>query len=233
MSRIAIIPARGGSKGVPKKNVKKMNGIPLLAYTIIAAKKSGQFDKIVVSTDSEEIAEVAKKYGAEVPFLRPEELSNDVASSDAVVKHALFFYKEMGVDFDVVCKLQPTSPLRNESHIKDAFDLFESRSADFVVSFCECEHSPLWSGVLGKNNSIDDFMSDIDKGACRQELPNYYRLNGAIYIAKTDSFLRNGSFIGKNGFAYVMSQEDSVDIDSELDFEFAEMLLVKRDRNAI
>lgn len=230
MASIAVIPARGGSKGVPMKNIRKINGIPLIAYTIKAAKDSGKFDEVIVSTDSEEIADIAVKSGANVPFIRPQDISGDLVSSDAVIKHALEYMKSKGNSYDVVCKLQPTSPLRNANHIIEAFDLFQNKKADFVVSFCECEHSPLWSGVLGKDNSIDKFMDNIDKGACRQELPTYYRLNGAIYLAKTTSFFENGSFIGKNGFAYIMTQEDSIDIDSELDFKMAELLMKKEER---
>lgn len=228
MSLIAVIPARGGSKGVPHKNIREINGIPLMGYSIKAAEKTKLFDKIVVSTDSKEIGEVAVNLGAEVPFIRPSELSGDFASSDSVVAHAINFYKENGCEFDIVCKLQPTSPLRTSEHILEAYHLLKSKKADFVVSFCECEHSPLWCDVLQEDGSIDNFMKNIDKGAVRQELPTYYRLNGAIYMGKTERFLENGSFIGKNGYAYIMSQSDSVDIDNELDFEIAQMLLRKR-----
>ncbi len=228
MSKIAVIPARGGSKGVPMKNLRKINGIPLVGYAVKSALDSDCFDRVLVSTDNKEIADVANAYGAETPFLRPRDLSGDLASSDAVVAHALKFFQEEGVVFDEVCKLQPTSPLRTGRHIKEAFDLYYEKQADFVVSFCECEHSPLWSGRLGENASIDCFMSSIDKGACRQTLPKFFRLNGAIYLGKVDKFLDNGSFLGPNGYAYIMSQDDSVDIDSELDFELAELLLGKK-----
>ena len=233
LKSIAVIPARGGSKGVPKKNIREINGIPLLAYTINAARQSSMFDTVIVSTDSEEISRIAIEYGAEVPFIRPADISGDLASSDSVVKHALEYYQKRSISYDVVCKLQPTSPLRSEKHIREAFELFREKEADFVVSFCECEHSPLWSGTLGSDNSIDDFMSNIDKGACRQELPLFYRLNGAIYLAKTERFLENGSFIGKKGFAFIMPQEASVDIDSELDFELAQILIKKRNNNEL
>lgn len=225
MSCVAIIPARGGSKGVPMKNIRPINGLPLIAYTIKAALDSELFEDVIVSTDSEEIANVAREYGADVPFVRPADISGDMATSDAVVTHAIDFMKKQGKEYDEVFKLQPTSPLRTATHIKEAYSLFKEKNADFVVSFCECEHTPLWSGELGEDGSIDGFMSNLDKSACRQSYPTFYRLNGAIYIAKVDKFIENGSFIGKNGFAYVMEQIDSIDIDSQLDFNFAEFLI--------
>ena len=233
MSFLAVIPARGGSKGVPLKNTRMVNGLPLIAYTIKAALDSALFDNVLVSTDDENISKVAKEFGAEIPFLRPAYISSDFASSDAVVEHALNFYMSKGQSYDLVCKLQPTSPLRTGNHIIEAFDLFVRKNADFVVSVCECEHSPLWSGLLGKDYSMDGFMRSVDKHACRQELPQYYRLNGAIYIGKTDCFIQNGSFIGENGYAYVMTLKDSIDIDTELDIELAEMLLNKRSKDGI
>lgn len=222
---LAVIPARGGSKGVPGKNVKKLEGKPLIVYTIEAALDSNLFEKVIVSTDSEEIANVALENGAEVPFVRPKELSGDLVSSDDVIIHALNFYRELEMEFDSVCKLQPTSPLRKAEHIKQAYHMFYERNADFVVSVCECEHSPMWSGTLDKNLSLENFIRDDVKRACRQELPAFYRLNGAIYMGKTKSFYENRSFLGKNGFAYIMEQKDSIDIDSCLDFAFVETVL--------
>ena len=224
---LAVIPARGGSKGVPGKNIRLLSDKPLIAYTIEAAIQSNLFDHIIVSTDSEEIAEVSRKYGAEVPFLRPDDLSGDAVSSDAVVLHALEYYEMQGEKFDTVCKLQPTSPLRAGKHIIEAYNLLLDKDSDYVVSVCECEHSPLWSGVLGPDNSMDSFMEEQNKSSCRQYLPKYYRLNGAIYIAKVELYQKNRNFLGKNATAYIMEQEDSIDIDSILDFEIAEFLINK------
>lgn len=221
---LAVIPARGGSKGVPGKNIKELAGKPLIAYTIEAAIASNIFEKVIVSTDSTEIAEIASGFGAEVPFLRPYEISGDLTSSDDVILHALSFYEQQGIRFDEVCKLQPTSPLRSVRHLQEAYQLFCEKNADFVVSVCECEHSPLWSGVIGDDLRLDNFISEEAKRACRQDLPTYYRLNGAIYMGKTNRFYENKSFLGKNSVAYIMSQEESVDIDSELDFKLAELI---------
>ena len=215
---LAVITARGGSKGVPGKNIKQLAGQPLIAYTIRAAIDSGIFQKVIVSTDSREIADVALNYGAEVPFLRPADISGDMVSSDDVILHALSFYQQQGINFDEVCKLQPTSPFRNSGQLKDAYQLFCRKKADFLVSVCECEHSPLWSGVLGDDLRLDDFIPEEVKRACRQELPAYYRLNGAIYMGKTDKFCTNKNFLGKNCIAYIMEQKESIDIDTQMDF---------------
>ena len=227
---LAVIPARGGSKGVAGKNRKELAGKPLIVYTIEAALASNIFEKVIVSTDSEEIAGIAEKNGAEVPFIRPDVLSGDMVSSDDVIIHALDFYGNQGIQFDSVCKLQPTSPLRNSEHLKGAYNLFCEKKADFLVSVCECEHSPMWSGVLDESLSLDNFIADDVKRLCRQELPAFYRLNGAIYMGLTKAFYANKSFLGKNGFAYIMKQEASIDIDSELDFEYAQILIKKLER---
>lgn len=221
---LAVIPARGGSKGVPGKNIKELAGKPMIAYTIEAAIKSEIFDKIVVSTDSQEIAEIALKYGAEVPFIRPAEISGDLVSSDDVVLHALQYYESQGLIHDEVCKLQPTSPLRNAEHIKSAYGLFKEKKADYLVSVCECEHSPLWAGTIGADLRLDNFISEEVKRACRQDMPTYYRLNGAIYMGKTACFYNSKNFLGKNSIAFIMKQEESIDIDSQLDFDIAEII---------
>ena len=222
---LAVIPARGGSKGVPKKNIKELAGKPLIAYTIKAAIDSDIFEKVVVSTDSQEIADVAVSYGAEVPFLRPKEISGDMTSSDDVILHALSYYQQQGIEFAEVCKLQVTSPLRNSEHLKMAYNLFHEKNADYLVSVCECEHSPLWSGTIGEDLRLDNFISDEVKRSCRQDLPTYYRLNGAIYMGKVNQFSINKNFLGKNCIAYIMEQKDSIDIDSQLDFEMAEVMI--------
>ena len=222
---LAVIPARGGSKGVPKKNIKELAGKPLIAYTIKAAIDSGIFEKVIVSTDSQEIADVATSYGAEVPFLRPKEISGDMTSSDDVILHALSYYQQQGIEFAEVCKLQATSPLRNSEHLKMAYSLFHEKNADYLVSVCECEHSPLWSGIIGEDMRLDNFIPDEVKRSCRQDMPTYYRLNGAIYMGKVNQFSINKNFLGKNCIAYIMEQKDSIDIDSQLDFEMAEVLI--------
>lgn len=222
---LGVIPARGGSKGVPGKNIKELAGKPLIAYTIRAAIESEIFENVIVSTDSGEIAETAVKYGAKVPFLRPAELSGNNISSDDAILHGLAYYQKQGINYNEVCKLQPTSPLRTSRHLRDAYRMFKERNADYLVSVCECEHSPLWSGIIGDDLRLDNFISDKVKRACRQDMPSFYRLNGAIYMGKVSSFCQNKSFLGKNSIAYIMGQEESVDIDSALDFMLAELLI--------
>ncbi|MCX4296485.1 MAG: pseudaminic acid cytidylyltransferase [Lachnospiraceae bacterium] len=228
---LAVIPARGGSKGVPGKNIKELSGKPLIVYTIEAALDSNIFEKVIVSTDSEEIAGIAKQSGAEVPFIRPDELSGDMIPSDDVIIHTLDFYKKQGIEFDNVCKLQPTSPFRNSQHLKDSYNLFCEKNVDFLVSVCECEHSPMWAGTIEKDLKLDNFIQEDMKKACRQSLPVYYRLNGAIYIGKVKAFEQNKSFLGRNSIAYIMPQEASIDIDTSLDFEYAEFFMKKMNRN--
>lgn len=225
MKMLAVIPARGGSKGVRNKNIKLLGNKPLIAYTIESAIETGIFDKIIVSTDSDEIAETAEAYGAEIPYKRPDYLSGDDVSSDAAILHAIQFFEKEGNRFEAICKLQPTSPLRKAAHLKEAYDIFIKESLDYLVSVCECEHSPLWAGTLPEDKRMDNFLSEKVTTKCRQQLEKFYRLNGAIYMARTEAFVQSGGFFGNHSKAYLMLQKDSVDIDSELDFQWAEFLI--------
>lgn len=232
MKNIAIIPARSGSKGVTNKNIKKLCGKPLMAYTIEAAKHSGCFDEIMVSTDSEDYAEIARKYGASVPFLRSERTASDTASSWDMVEEVLSMYKERGEQFDTFCLLQPTSPLRTADDIKSAYQLFREQATFAVVSVCEAEHSPLWCGNLPDSHEFIGFLREENMKQ-RQAGKKFYRLNGALYIVDIEKF-REDHFLYKEGsFAYVMSQERSVDIDTDIDFLLAELLMQKTGRQAL
>ncbi len=229
MNNLAIIPARSGSKGLPDKNIKDLNGKPLMAYSIEAALKSNLFDEVMVSTDSEKYAEIAKKCGASVPFLRSDELSGDKAGSWDVVKEVLNRYKEMGKEFDTICLLQPTSPLRDADDIKAAYELYVEKASVAVISVCEMEHSPLWSNTLPNNKSLEGFIRQ-EAQKPRQEIETYYRLNGAIYIVKTEEIYKGYDFYREGSFAYIMPTWKSVDIDSAFDFEMAGFLIEKYDR---
>lgn len=224
MRSIAIIPARSGSKGLPDKNIKLLNGKPLLAYSIEAALVSGMFDAVHVSTDSERYADIARQYGADEPFLRSAETSSDTASSEDAIREVLRRYEKMGQRFDAFMLLQPTSPLRTAGDIRAAFDVMTEKHAESVVSVCEMEHSPLWSNTLPPDGSMRAFIR-ADGSKRRQELETYYRMNGAIYLVKTEHFLRTGSLYGDDCYAYIMTAERSVDIDTPTDFLFAECLL--------
>ena len=224
MSNIAIIPARSGSKGLKDKNIKELNGKPLLAYSIEVAKKSGLFDEIMVSTDSPEYAKIAKSFEANVPFLRSETNSSDKASSWDVVLEVLNKYFEIGQKFDFVCLLQPTSPIRTANDIADAYKLLEEKQADAVTSVCEVDHSPLWTMTLPENLSLEEFKKR-DSDTPRQLLEKYYRLNGAIYIRKIHYNSKGIQLIDANEFAFIMPREHSIDIDTELDFIIAEAVI--------
>ena len=227
MRNIAIIPARSGSKGLKDKNIRPMCGKPLLAYSIEAAMKSEQFDEVMVSTDSEQYAEIARAYGAQVPFLRSEITSGETASSWDVVAEVLDGYKKNGELFDTICLLQPTSPLRTADDIKNAYTLYVDKASFAVVSVCEAEHSPLWCGRLPENNEFTGFIRP-ESNRRRQEMGKYYRINGSIYIVNLAKF-RTDMFLYQGGsFAYIMSQEKSIDIDTLTDFKLAEFIMKER-----
>lgn len=224
MKNIAIIPARSGSKGLKDKNVKLLNGQPLLKYSIDAAISSQHFDEIMVSTDSSHYAEIAKVCGASVPFLRSAENSEDKASSWNVIVEVLNYYKRIGQIFDTFCLLQPTSPLRKAEDIVAAYKLFNEKQAKAVISVCEVDHSPLWCNVLDKDCSLENFLPKSARGQ-RQGLKKYYRINGAIYIANVKQFLEDNDLYVENCYAYIMDRKRSIDIDTLDDFEYAEYLL--------
>lgn len=224
MKNLAIIPARSGSKGLKDKNIKLLNGKPLIWYSINSALKSGIFDTVMVSTDSSQYANIAVDCGAEVPFLRCASTAADNSGSWDVVREVLNNYKRFeNKEFDTFCLLQPTSPLRTEQDIIKAYDIFNEKNAKAVVSVCEMEHSPLWCNVLDKDLSLNGFLSNKDS-LPRQSLETYYRINGAIYIASIEEFLENDNLYTENCYAYVMEKRHSVDIDTFDDFEYAEYL---------
>lgn len=224
MKNIAIIPARSGSKGLKDKNIKELNGKPLLAYSIDAAISSGLFEEVMVSTDSELYANVAKENGASVPFLRSEEQSGDNAGSWGVVEEVLKKYESLGEKFDTVCLLQPTSPLRTANDIIDGYQLLIEKNGDAVTAVCEMDHSPLWSMVLPEDNSLSDFRKNLNS-VPRQQLAKYYRINGALYIRKIDYKDNHILIQDGNEYALIMNRKKSVDIDTLEDFELAEWYL--------
>ena len=224
---VAIIPARGGSVGIPRKNVKELCGKPLIYWTIAAAKQSARVTRLIVSTDDEEIAAVAESYGAEVPFMRPADLATSEAKAADVWRHALDWLREHGEPADESVWLHPTSPLREPGDIDAAVDLLREKKADSVVSVCECEHPPLYANTLPEDLCMRDFIREEIKNANRQELPVYYRLNGSVYVIDVGYFSRSGYIIGENTYAYIMPKIRSVDIDDEIDFLLAETILKK------
>ncbi len=222
---LAVIPARGGSKGLPGKNIRNLAEKPLVSWTIDAAKGSQYIDTVTVNTDSIEIAEVARKYGAQVPFLRPAELATDSASSYDVIIHALNWHAEQEILFDLVMLLQPTSPLRTVHDIDRAIEIFFEKKAQAIVSVCPCDHHPWWANTLPNSGNMEKFLRPEVLQTNRQGLPPHYRLNGAIYLADIDFLRLNGSFFGSKTFALTMSKKHSVDIDDIIDFQLAEFFL--------
>ncbi len=220
MNNIAIITARSGSKGLKDKNIKPLHNKPLIYYSINAAIESKMFSHVMVSTDSERYAEIARECGAEVPFLRSSQMSSDTAGSWDVVKEVLGGYTER---FDTVCLLQPTSPLRTAEDIINGYREFTEKGADAVTGVCEMDHSPLWSMTLDDTLSLTEFRRGLTD-APRQKLPTYYRINGALYIRKINY---NGgiNILDTNEYAFIMDRGRSVDIDNIDDFNYAEFLM--------
>ena len=230
MKNIAIIPARSGSKGLKDKNIKPLLDIPLLAYSIRAAKDSALFDEIMVSTDSDDYAQIAKDYGASVPFLRSAKTSSDTAGSWDVVTEVLSQYQTSGRWFDTICLLQPTSPLRIASDIIGGYQLFDQKNADAITAVCEMDHSPLWSMTLPPDLSLGSFRKSLSQSKRRQDLDTYYRINGALYIRKISYHANSIQLLSEKEYAYVMERGRSIDIDVAEDFELAEFLM-KRSLN--
>lgn len=227
---LAIIPARSGSKGLKDKNIKLLNGKPLIAYTIEAAINSNVFEDIIVSTDSVKYADISKEYGADVPFLREESLASDIATTEAVVIDMIEKLKLMNKEYDYFVILQPTSPLRDSNNIKEAIDLLLDNDLKSVVSVSKAEHSLAIYNTLKEDLSLEGFLKKSDNKR-RQELDTYYRINGAIYIIEINEYLISKNFYGERSRAYIMDNKDSIDIDNDLDFKIAELLL--KDNNKV
>ncbi|RDU74356.1 acylneuraminate cytidylyltransferase family protein [Helicobacter anseris] len=215
MRVLGLIPARSGSKGMKDKNIKEFRGKPLLAHSIESALRSGVCDEVFVCTDSEKYACIAREFGASVPFLRSEESARDESKSIECVIESLERYKERGEEFDVVILLQPTSPLRNEVHIKEAYEKFVRFGCEDLASVCESVENPLFMRRI-----IEDRLQNLlllSSSVRRQDLQKCYVLNGAIYINLASRLTPQTSF-NDNPLSYVMSREVSLDIDEEGDF---------------
>ncbi len=222
---LAIVPARGGSKGLPGKNIMEIFGKPAIAWTIESALKSAFLDKTIVTTDDQEIADIARKYGAVIPFIRPKELAGDKTPMIDVILHALDFFKKCGEAYDIMVLLQPTSPLRKAEDIDGSIKAMFEKGAGSVISVCETEHPPYWSNTLPPDGCMKDFVRKDIMNKNRQELPKFYRLNGAIYASDVEYLYKLNCFFGEKTFAYVMPFERSVDIDHKTDMLLSEILL--------
>jgi len=223
---LAIIPARGGSKQVPQKNIKSLCGKPLIAYTIEAAQAAKSVDRVIVSTDDPQIEEAAKKSGAEIPFMRPKELAQD--DSKAIDTY-LYTVEKLNVEFNGNYKefvvLLPTSPLRVPEDIDNAVSLFHEKKADSVISCVEVSFPPVWMKKIDRDGKITNYFNVATENKNRQEFETAFKPNGSIYVFKYAFLKEKYSYYSNNTYAYLMPQERSVDIDSQSDFNYAEYLM--------
>ncbi|PTO86006.1 cytidylyltransferase domain-containing protein [Vibrio splendidus] len=231
---VALITARGGSKGLPRKNVLPLQGRPLISWTIEAAKQCDFIERVFVSTDDDEIAKISIQYGAEI-INRPAELASDTASSIDVVSHAIRWLKRESIECENIVLLQPTSPLRDCYHLNSALQHYDKNKASFVISVFEPAHTPIKSYLQLDNGSIRGLYSDEAPYERRQDLPRAFQPNGAIYAFSVAEFNKNDHFPKANVFPYIMSETDSVDIDTIEDLELVEKILkeLKHDKSHI
>jgi len=218
---LAIVPARGGSKRLPRKNVLPLHGKPLIVWTIEAGLRSNYIDKLIVSSEDSEILDIARNSSVET-IKRPSQLAKDDTSTFDAVEHAL---NTIQPSFDILVLLQPTSPLRNETHIDQALNLMMNKKANAIVSVSAAEHPPSWTNTLPDDDNMESFLDKHLPNVRSQDLPDFFRINGALYICRTKHFLDEKSFFLKNNiFAYRMSRRDSIDIDVELDLKLAKLI---------
>ncbi|GAA0104659.1 acylneuraminate cytidylyltransferase family protein [Paraclostridium sordellii] len=223
---LAIVPARSGSKGIKDKNIINLNGKPLIAYSIEAGLKSKYINKVVVTTDGEEIAKVAKEYGAEVPFLRPKHLATDTSKTIDAVTHCIEKLKNQGQEYDYVVLLQPTQPLRQAWHIDEAIELIIEKDEDALVSVSKVKDHPILMRTIDENgHAINLFEGSSTKR--RQDFPDFYKVNGAIYINKINENLNNDTSLNDNKLVYIMNEKYDVDIDEMLDLQIARLIIDK------
>jgi len=219
MKVLALIPARGGSKGIPKKNIVDLNGKPLIAYTIEAAKNVPGIDQIVVSSDSDEILFIAEQFGA-TPLKRPTELATDESSSNDPISHAI----ENNPEVDTILLLQPTSPLRNATHINEALEKFSSSNSECLISVKELKHSPYLAYKIEEEKLESYFDSNPYLDKRRQDIPAAYAPNGAIYIFSVKAFKESSGIPREKVLGYLMDETSSLDIDSETDLKIVRVI---------
>jgi CMP-N,N'-diacetyllegionaminic acid synthase len=221
-SILAIIPARGGSKGIPRKNIRDLCGKPLIAWTIEEAKKSKYIDRLILSSEDAEIIAVAKKWGCEVPFVRPKELAQDDTPGIAPVLHAI---DTLADKYDYTVLLQVTSPLRTIADIDGCIECCLQQEAKSCVSVSEAKENPYWMFRMTQNSTLTNMIDDDKEYVKRQDLPKCYLLNGAVYVAETNWLLKTKNFRSEETVGYIMPIDRSVDIDCEMDFKFCELII--------
>jgi CMP-N,N'-diacetyllegionaminic acid synthase len=229
---LGLVLARGGSKGIPRKNLALVGNKPLIAWTAEAASESGVVDRLVLSTDDREIADEGRRIGAEVPFLRPAELATDSSTSIDVNLHAINWLEEHeNYRPDYVLLLQPTSPLRTAADIRASVALAVERQADSVVSVSAAHQHPLWMKTLDNEGRLFDLYPQSLTPTRRQDLPPAFALNGAIYLNLRSFLLKARTFVCDHTYAYVMPTERSLDVDTPWDLYLADLILRDRERN--
>ena len=229
MNVLGVIPARGGSKGIPKKNIRPLCGHPLIYYTIKSAKESSVLSDFIVTTDDMEIKNISEHYGAKVPFMRPKELSGDKALAIPTIRHAVLFYEKIvGFMFDYIIMLQPTAPLRLAKDIDRAINILIDNNSDSIISVVNVENFHPMKMKIINNNFLYDYVESKVENPPRQGLPEIYIVNGAIYAVKRDVFIKENTFKGEKCLPYVMESDDSINIDAETDFLIAEHFIKRR-----
>lgn len=224
MTLLVIVTARGGSKGIPRKNIMPVAGKPLIGWSIDAAKRASCVDRVIVSTEDKEIASVARELGADVPFMRPTRLAADNTPGIAPVLHAI----SQLPCYDWVLLLQPTSPLRSAEDIEGIWQFCQERGAPSAVSICEVKKHPYWMYQRNATQCLEPFIKGRPDVTRRQDLPPAYALNGALYLAKTDWLLKQQNFIGSETLGYIMPPERSADLDTEEDWRWIDYLMNRR-----
>lgn len=233
MKVLGLITARGGSKGVPRKNIRLLGGKPLLAYTAETALKAKSLTRVVLSTEDEEIAEIGRRGGLDVPFVRPSELALDATPSLAVVRHTLLTLAEMGERFDAVCLLQPTNPLRRAADIDNCVELLIESKADSVVSVLPVPHeyNPKWVFWMNGDNQMSLVTGEKEPTTRRQDLPPAFHRDGSIYVTRSETILEQGSLYGKHVKGYEMEAKFSANIDTEADWLAVETRICRRQKS--
>lgn len=220
---LAVIPARGGSKRVPQKNIREVDGRPLIAHTIDQAEAADRIDRAIISTDSSEIKQVAREFGGDIPFTRPAELATDTASLSGTITHALEWATDQGEEYDIICSLQTTSPLRTPDDINSAIDRLEETGAMSCISISEYTASPLWAVKTNDSGYLKEFFENetlwADEPTRSQELPELFHPNGAIFASTTDAWRNQESFYTPETVGYEMPPERSLDIDEPWELE--------------
>jgi CMP-N,N'-diacetyllegionaminic acid synthase len=235
MKILGLITARGGSKGVPRKNIRLLNGKPLLAYTAETALEAKSLTSVVLSTEDAEIAEIGRKYLLGVPFMRPPELAQDATPSLAVVRHALLTLAEMGEKYDAVCLLQPTNPLRRAADIDNCVELLIESNADAVVSVLPVPHeyNPQWVFWMNGENQMSLATGEKEPTTRRQDLPPAFHRDGSVYVTRSETILEQKSLYGENVKGYEIEAEYSANIDTEADWLAVEARMFQQQKSVM